>query len=137
MTARAKAGTRWIGDFRSRYAAWWPGAAPLIEQHDDASASKSYPWPAYGDLGRPDNLTLQQSRGDRARHASPLGARSLPSRQHAGRAGQLRQAVAVQRDTLAALRSITTPGGHIELPYRWEISPVMWRGKPRHEGSNS
>lgn len=43
MTARAKADTRWIADFRSRYAAWWPGDAPLIEQHDYASAFKSYP----------------------------------------------------------------------------------------------
>jgi D-proline reductase (dithiol) PrdB len=47
MTARAKADTRWIPDFRSRYAAWWPGAAPLIEEHDYASAFKSYPWPAF------------------------------------------------------------------------------------------
>ncbi|HEV2056167.1 MAG TPA: glycine/sarcosine/betaine reductase selenoprotein B family protein [Methylomirabilota bacterium] len=47
MTARAKADTRWIADFRSRYAAWWPGAAPLIEQHDYASAFTSYPWPAF------------------------------------------------------------------------------------------
>jgi len=70
MTALAKADTRWIADFQSRYAAWWPGAAPLIEQHDYASA-------------------------------------------------------------------FTTPGGHIELPYRWETSPGMWRGKPLHEGSNS
>jgi hypothetical protein len=33
--------------------------------------------------------------------------------------------------------AFTTPGGHIELPYRWETSPVMWRGKPLSEGSNS
>ena len=70
MTTLAQADTRWIADFQSRYAAWWPGAAPLIEQHDYASV-------------------------------------------------------------------ITTPGGHIELPYRWETSPVMWRGKPLSEGSDS
>lgn len=47
MTACAKADTRWIADFRSRYVAGWPGAAPLIEQHDYASAFKSYPRPAF------------------------------------------------------------------------------------------
>lgn len=47
MTARAKADTRWIADFRSRYDAWWPAAAPLIAQHDYASAFKGYPWPAF------------------------------------------------------------------------------------------
>jgi len=47
MTARAKADCRWVADFRSRYDAWWPGAAPLIEKHDYASAFKTYPWPAF------------------------------------------------------------------------------------------
>jgi D-proline reductase (dithiol) PrdB len=47
MTAIARADTRWIAGFRSRYDAWWPGAAPLIEAHDYASAFKTYPWPAF------------------------------------------------------------------------------------------
>jgi hypothetical protein len=54
-----------------------------------------------------------------------------------GEPGNHDKQLAVLRDVLAALRSITTPGGHIELPYRWEASPVMWRGRPLHEGSNS
>lgn len=43
MTARARADTRCLADSRSRYHPWWPGAAPLLEQHDYASAYKSYP----------------------------------------------------------------------------------------------
>jgi len=54
-----------------------------------------------------------------------------------GEPGNHDKQLAVLRDVLAALRSITTPGWHIELPYRWEGSPVMWRGRPLHEGSNS
>lgn len=38
-------------------------------------------------------------------------------------------------DTIEALTAIHTPGGHVELPYRWEAPPVMWRGKPLVEGS--
>ena len=54
-----------------------------------------------------------------------------------GEPGNGDKQLAVLRDTLEALRSIATPGGHVELPYRWETSPVMWRGKPLREGSNS
>lgn len=54
-----------------------------------------------------------------------------------GEPGNHDKQLAVLRAALAALASITTPGGHIELPYRWEASPVMWRGKPLSEGSNS
>jgi len=54
-----------------------------------------------------------------------------------GEPGNHDKQLAVLRDTLAALASITTPGGHVELPYRWQTSPVMWRGKPLSEGSNS
>jgi hypothetical protein len=45
--------------------------------------------------------------------------------------------LAVLRGALAALQSITTPGGHVELPHRWEASPLMWRGKPLSAGSSS
>ena len=41
-----KSESRWIPEFRERYAAWWPQAAPLIERHDYGAAFKDYPWPA-------------------------------------------------------------------------------------------
>ena len=47
MTAIAQADARWMAEFRSRYDAWCPGAAPLIEAHDYASAFRTYPWPAF------------------------------------------------------------------------------------------
>jgi D-proline reductase (dithiol) PrdB len=47
MTAVARADTRWMDAFQSRYDAWWPGALPLIEAHDYGSAFKTYPWPAF------------------------------------------------------------------------------------------
>jgi D-proline reductase (dithiol) PrdB len=37
----------WIEEFRTRYAAWWPDARPMIERHDYASAFKTYPWPTF------------------------------------------------------------------------------------------
>ncbi len=42
-----KSESRWIPEFRERYAAWWPQAAPLIERHDYGAAFKDYPWPAF------------------------------------------------------------------------------------------
>lgn len=39
--------SRWIPEFRDKYAAWWPEAAPLIERHDYGAAFKGYPWPAF------------------------------------------------------------------------------------------
>jgi hypothetical protein len=44
---------------------------------------------------------------------------------------------AVLLDTLRAVAAIEGPGGHVELPYRWEAAPVMWRGKPLREGAYS
>ena len=43
----------------------------------------------------------------------------------------------VLTDTLRAMATIDAPGGSVELPYRWEANPVMWRGKPLREGSYS
>lgn len=40
-------------------------------------------------------------------------------------------------DAFDALAAIGTPGGHVELPCRWEAAPVMFRGKPLTEGSYS
>ncbi len=41
----------------------------------------------------------------------------------------------VLQDTLQAMAAITEPGESVELPYRWEADPVMWRGKPLRESS--
>lgn len=43
----------------------------------------------------------------------------------------------VLRAALEALETVDTPGGSVELPYRWEADPVMWRGTPLKEGSYS
>jgi hypothetical protein len=37
-------------------------------------------------------------------------------------------------DTLRALESIESPGGSVELPYRWEAPPIAWRGQALREG---
>ena len=54
-----------------------------------------------------------------------------------GEPGNRDKQLAVLRDALGAFAAIREPGGHIELPYRWEAPPVMWRGKPLREGSYS
>ena len=54
-----------------------------------------------------------------------------------GEPGNRDKQLAVLRDTLAALESIREPGGHVQLPYRWEAAPVVWRGKLLTEGSYS
>ncbi len=43
----------------------------------------------------------------------------------------------VLTDTLRAVAAIDVPGGSVELAYRWEADPVMWRGKPLRESSYS
>ncbi|HET7876316.1 MAG TPA: hypothetical protein VFN71_12430 [Methylomirabilota bacterium] len=54
-----------------------------------------------------------------------------------GEPGNRDKQIGVLRDTLAALADIPIPGGSVELDYRWEAPPVMWRGKPLSEGSYS
>lgn len=44
---RMRTDPAWLGAFRSRYAAWWPDARPLIERHEYAVAFKTYPWPTF------------------------------------------------------------------------------------------
>ncbi|MFZ1057986.1 MAG: hypothetical protein WAP47_02210, partial [Candidatus Rokuibacteriota bacterium] len=49
---------RWLAEFRSQYAAWWPEAHPLIAQHQYGPAFKTYPWPTFHEapwtpLGKP------------------------------------------------------------------------------------
>ena len=41
----------------------------------------------------------------------------------------------VLKDALDAAYGITTPGGKVELPYRWEAGPVQFRGRSITEGS--
>jgi hypothetical protein len=43
----------------------------------------------------------------------------------------------VVQDVLEAFRTIREPGGHVELAYRWEAPPVMYRGKSLREGPNA
>jgi hypothetical protein len=40
----------------------------------------------------------------------------------------------VVQDVLEAFRTIREPGAHVELAYRWEAPPVMYRGKSLREG---
>jgi hypothetical protein len=40
----------------------------------------------------------------------------------------------VLADVLQAAAAIAQPGGKIELPYRWEAPPVLWRGRGITEG---
>ncbi len=51
-----------------------------------------------------------------------------------GEPGNRDKQIAVLQDTLRALETISQPGGHVQLPYRWEAAPVMFRGKPLVEG---
>ena len=43
----------------------------------------------------------------------------------------------VLRAAFEALEAISEPGGHIELPSRWEAAPVIFDGKPLVDGSYS
>ena len=52
-----------------------------------------------------------------------------------GEPGNRDKQLRVLGDALDALRTISSPGGSVELPYRWEADPVMWRGKPLTEGA--
>lgn len=54
-----------------------------------------------------------------------------------GEPGNVGKQLSVLRDTFEALLAIGEPGGHVELPYRWEAPPVMFRGKAFVEGAYS
>ena len=54
-----------------------------------------------------------------------------------GEPGNQEKQRSVLTDVLRALAAITVPGGCVELPYRWEADPIMWRGKALVEGSYS
>jgi hypothetical protein len=40
----------------------------------------------------------------------------------------------VLEKTLEAFRTVTSPGGKIEITHRWEGSPIIWRGREITEG---
>jgi len=40
----------------------------------------------------------------------------------------------VLEDTLRGFDVIAASGGKIDLPYRWEASPIQWRGREITEG---
>lgn len=42
-----KTDAAWLGEFRSRFAAWWPEAQPLLDRHEYPTAFKTYPWPTF------------------------------------------------------------------------------------------
>ena len=42
-----KSDSGWLAEFRAKYVAWWPEAAPLIAQHQYGPAFKAYPWPTF------------------------------------------------------------------------------------------
>lgn len=52
-----------------------------------------------------------------------------------GEPGNREKQRSVLMDSFKALQTIQEPGGHLQLPYRWEAPPVMWRGRGLVEGS--
>lgn len=46
-----------------------------------------------------------------------------------GEPGKRDKQRAVLADTLRALETLDAPGGHVELPYRWEAAGIAWRGQ--------
>ncbi len=54
-----------------------------------------------------------------------------------GEPGRADRQLQVLRDVFRALGDLAEPGDHVELPYRWEADPVLWRGKPLSEGAYS
>lgn len=58
-----KSDSRWIDEFRTRYASWWPEAAPLITRHEYVAAFRTYPWPTFRETPwTPVGKPLAQSR---------------------------------------------------------------------------
>ncbi len=54
-----------------------------------------------------------------------------------GEPGNVDKQRKVLLDLLGLLTRATEPGARVDLPYRWEAAPVMFRGKGLVEGSNS
>lgn len=73
-----------------------------------------------------------------ARVKAPRWARvRFPRGAMFGEPGHRDKQLGVLRAVLAGLAAITEPGGHLELPYRWEAAPVGWRGRELTDGSAS
>ena len=51
-----------------------------------------------------------------------------------GEPGNTAKQRAVVEDVLRLGAGIPEPGGHVELPYRWEGPAVAWRGREIREG---
>jgi len=51
-----------------------------------------------------------------------------------GEPGNTAKQRAVLEDVLRLGAGIPEPGGHVELPYRWEAPAVAWRGREIREG---
>ncbi|MBI5629133.1 MAG: hypothetical protein HY953_09460 [Candidatus Rokubacteria bacterium] len=85
--------------------------------------------------GRP-TVSLSNNPGATRRLMVPRWARvRFPRGSMLGEPGNRDKHLRVLGDALDALRTISSPGGSVELPYRWEADPVMWRGKPLTEGA--
>lgn len=54
-----------------------------------------------------------------------------------GEPGNAEKQRKVLKDALEAAYTIADPGGMVELPYRWEAAPVMFRGRGLTEGPHS
>jgi hypothetical protein len=61
----------------------------------------------------------------------------LPRGSMLGEPGNRAKQRSVLTETLAALSSITEPGGQVSLDVSWEAEPLMWQGKPLREGPSS
>jgi hypothetical protein len=83
-------------------------------------------------------ISLSNNPAATARVRPPRWARvRFPRGAMLGEPGNRDKQMAVLEATLRALVEIAEPGGHVELPFRWEAAPVMWRGKGLVEGSYS
>ena len=51
-----------------------------------------------------------------------------------GEPGNEKKQREVLEETLAAFETVKNPGGKLELPFRWEASPISWRGREITEG---
>ena len=83
-------------------------------------------------------ISLSNNPAATARVRAPRWVRvRFPRGSMLGEPGNREKQLDVLLDTLKSLETILEPGGHVELPYRWEAPPVIWRGKPLVEGSYS
>lgn len=83
-------------------------------------------------------ITLSNNPGGTERVRPPRWVRvRFPRGATLGEPGRAGRQLDVLRDVLRALLEILEPGGHVELPYRWEAEPILWRDKPLRDGAYS